>query len=144
MDREFKHVFYDKLTFIYLEMPKFNKTEEELDGLFEKWMFVLKNLYRLLDRPKALQERIFTQLFEQAEIAKYTPAERIQYENSVKVWRDNDNTVNTAYDKGFSVGEIKGKAEEKLNTAKRMKSDGLSADLIAKYTGLSIEEINQL
>ena len=144
MDKEFKQVFYDKLTFIYLEMPKFNKTEDELDGLFEKWMFVLKNLYRLLDRPKALQERVFTQLFEQAEIAKYTPEERIQYENSVKVWRDNDNTVNTAYDKGVAAGEVKGKAEEKLDTAKRMKADGMSADLIAKYTGLSVEEINQL
>ena len=144
MDKELKQVFYDKLTFIYLEMPKFNKMEDELDGLFEKWMFVLKNLYRLLDRPKALQERVFNRLFEQAEIAKYTPAERIQYENSVKVLRDNDNTVNTAYDKGVTAGEIKGKAEEKLKTAQRMKVDGMSADLIAKYTGLSIEEILKL
>ena len=50
-------VFYDKLTFIYLEMPKFNKPADELDGMFEKWLFVLKNLSRLLDRPAALQDR---------------------------------------------------------------------------------------
>ena len=56
-DQRTKEVFYDKLTFIYLEMPKFNKTEEELDGMFEKWLFVLRNLSRLLERPQALQER---------------------------------------------------------------------------------------
>ena len=55
-DQRTKEVFYDKLTFIYLEMPKFNKTEEELDGMFEKWLFVLRNLSRLLERPQALQE----------------------------------------------------------------------------------------
>ena len=32
-------IFYDKLTFIYLEMPKFNKTEDELLTMFDKWIF---------------------------------------------------------------------------------------------------------
>ena len=48
-DVQSKEVFYEKLTFIYLEMPKFNKREEELDGMFEKWLFVLRNLSRLMD-----------------------------------------------------------------------------------------------
>lgn len=39
LDVETKEVFYDKLTFIYLEMPKFNKSEDELNGMFEKWLF---------------------------------------------------------------------------------------------------------
>ena len=54
-DVEDNHVFYDKLTFVYLEMPKFNKKEEELETMFDKWMFALSNLARLLERPKALQ-----------------------------------------------------------------------------------------
>ena len=58
-DMEDNHVFYEKLTYVYLEMPKFSKTEEELETMFDKWMFALKNLYRLLERPKALQDRIF-------------------------------------------------------------------------------------
>ena len=64
IDKRTQKVFYDKLTFIYLEMPKFNKAEEELDDMFEKWLFVLRNLSRLMDRPKALQERVFKKLFE--------------------------------------------------------------------------------
>ena len=85
MDIHTKEVFYEKLTFVYLEMPKFNKREEELDGMFEKWLFVLRNLSRLMERPKALQERIFTKLFDAAEIAKFTKEQYEAYEDSLKV-----------------------------------------------------------
>lgn len=88
MDKRTKEVFYDKLTFIYLEMPKFNKQEEELNGMFEKWLFVLRNLSRLMERPRALQERIFTKLFEAAEIAQFTQQEFQAYEESLKIYRD--------------------------------------------------------
>ena len=72
MDTRTKDVFFDKLTFVYLEMPKFNKTESELETMFDKWLFVLRNLSRLMERPVALQERVFTRLFEAAEIAVRT------------------------------------------------------------------------
>ena len=86
MDTATKIVFFDKLTYIYLEMPKFNKTEDELETMFDKWLFVLRNLSRLFERPKALQERVFTKLFEQAEIARFSPEERRGYEDSVKAY----------------------------------------------------------
>ena len=88
MDVNTKKVFYDKLTFIYLELPKFTKTEHELETLFEKWVFVLKNLSRLLERPAALQERVFNRLFEAASIARFTPKQLREYEDSVKAYRD--------------------------------------------------------
>ena len=128
------------MTFIYLEMPKFNKTEDELDGIFEKWMFVLKNLYRLLDRPEALQEKVFTMLFETAEIARFTPEERWAYEESVKIFRDNTNVADFA----VSEAEKKGEAKEKLATAKRMKTMGLDIEIIAEATQLSKEQIEKL
>lgn len=131
-DVEDNHVFYDKLTFIYLEMPKFTKTEDELESMFDKWMFVLRNLSRLLERPKALQDRIFTKLFEQAEIARYSESERRQYEESKKVFWDNYSVLKTAEKKGV------------LKTARNMKAKGFSVDDIADITGLTIEEIETL
>ena len=100
MDVDDKHVFYDKLTFLYLEMPKFTKKEDELKTMYDKWLFVLHNLSRLMKRPAALQERIFTRLFDQAEIARYTPEERQDYEDSLKVYRDMKNVLDTAELKG--------------------------------------------
>ena len=171
-DVEDNHVFYDKLTFIYLEMPKFNKTEDELETMFDKWMFVLSNLSRLLERPKALQDRIFKKLFEQAEIAKYTQTERRRYEASLKEYWDYTSIMDTAYRKGEKKGEEKGmmkglkkgmkegmkkgleegmekgmekgKMEEKVENARKMKQLGASSDFISQVTGLSIEEINNI
>jgi len=134
------HVFYDKLTFVYLEMPKFNKTEDELETMFDKWLFVLRNLSRLFERPKALQEKVFKKLFEQAEIARFTPEERRIYEDSVKVYRDINNAINSAK----AEAKAEGKAEANVENARKMKADGMSEELIAKYTNLSIKEIETL
>ena len=136
LDVETKEVFYDKLTFIYLEMPKFNKSEDELSGMFEKWLFVLRNLSRLMERPKALQERIFTRLFEAAEIARFTKVEYDAYEESLKVYRDWQNTIAT--EKKIS------REEERKEIAKEMKADNEPVAKIMKYTKLTEEEINQL
>jgi predicted transposase/invertase (TIGR01784 family) len=114
-DVEDNHIFYDKLTFVYLEMPKFKKREDELETMFDKWMFALTNLSRLLERPKALQERIFTRLFEQAEVARFTPVEREEYVASKKDYWDLYSSIKTSFDKGkaegLAEGEAKGRAE---------------------------------
>ena len=160
MDVDDKHIFYNKLTYVYLEMPKFTKKEDELATMFDKWLYVLRNLSRLLERPAALQERVFTRLFEQAEIAKLTKEERDEYAESVKVYRDLINVVNTAERKGKKQGFAEGRAEglaegiEKglaegryaanVDNARKMKADGLPPELVAKYSGLSIDEVEQL
>ena len=147
-DVEDNHVFYDKLTFVYLEMPKFNKSEDELVTMFDKWMFALRNLSRLLERPQALQDRVFSRLFEQAEIARFTPKERQEYEDSKKEYWDYYSTMETAHKKGLAKGraegEAKGRAEGHMEDARRMKADNMPAEQIAKYTGLSIDEITEL
>lgn len=153
-------VFFDKLTYIYLEMPKFNKTEAELETHFDKWLYILKNLEKLNTRPKKLQEKIFSQLFEQAEIAQYTPAEFKQYEDSLKYYRDLKNTVDTAHYEGkiegMIEGEIKGKKEGIKEGIKEGKKEaqiesvikfynaGVAIDLIEQGTGLNVEEIQQI
>ena len=89
METETKEVFSDKLTYIYLEMPKFTKGVDQLKTRFNKWLYVLKNLHRLEEIPKVLQERIFKKLFSAAEVANYTPEEMNAYEESLKTLRDN-------------------------------------------------------
>lgn len=139
-----KQVFYDKLTFIYLEMPKFSKMETELVTRFDKWMFVLKNLPKLDRVPSALKEQIFLKLFEIAEISKLRPDEYKQYEASVNAYRDIFNIKNTYFEKGEIKGEIKGKMEGKMEVAKNALKERMAVEIIMKLTGLSKEEINNL
>ena len=84
----------------------------------------------------------FKKLFEQAEIAKYTNAERQQYEASLKEYWDYTSTMETAFRKGKKEGEKKGRQVEKTETARKMKSMGFDAETIAKITGLTVEEID--
>ena len=140
VDMRTKEVFYDKLTLIYLEMPKFNKEEHELETMFDKWMFVLRNLGNLMERPIALQERVFNRLFEAAEIARFNRRELVEYEDSLKAFRDWYSVMKTTLNKG----RAEGRAEEKAAIARQMKANNLPTEVIAKYTGLSPEEISKL
>lgn len=148
VDMGTQKVFYDKLTLIYLEMPKFNKSEQELETMFDKWMFVLRNLSSLMSRPVALQERVFTRLFEAAEIGRFSRKELIAYEDSLKVYRDWYSTLQTALLKGEKQGREQGlqegRKEMQKAIARQMKADGLSLETIANYTQLSVEEIKTL
>ena len=71
-DQETHRFFYDKIIFIYLEMPKFNKMLDELETRFDKWLYVIRNLSRLEWMPDKLRERIFEKLFEVTEISRFT------------------------------------------------------------------------
>ena len=148
MDIYTKEVFYDKLTFVYLEMPKFNKREDELVTMFDKWLFVLRNLASLLERPAALQERVFTRLFEAAEIAKFSKRELCEYEDSLKNFRDMYSVITTAEMKGEARGREEGRAEgelaERQKNAQRMKQKGYPLTDISEITGLSVKEIEGL
>ena len=132
-DVETKSVFYNKLTFIYLEMPKFNKTVDELVTRFDKWLYIIKNLNKLDRIPDKLREQIFDKLFLTAEIARFTPAQVLSYEDSLKYYRDLKNSLDTAR----GEGKIEGKFEIAIKALKK----GFSINDVIELTGLSEEEI---
>jgi predicted transposase/invertase (TIGR01784 family) len=124
------------LTYLYIELEKFKKTETELETMLDKWLFVLKNLSNLMSRPALLQERVFTKLFEAAEIAKFDSNELRSYEQSINAYRDIKNSLDSA--------KKEGKAEGIAETALKMKQKGLDINLISDITGLSKEDIELL
>lgn len=140
-DIETNKVFYDKLTFIYLEMPKFNKSIDELESRFDKWLYVIRNLNKLDRIPDKLREKLFIKLFEAAEIAKFTPDQIRSYEDSLKYYRDLKNSLDTAREEGEIKGKMEGKIEGKMEVARNLLLNGVHIDLISKTTGLSIDEI---
>ena len=137
-------VFYDKLEYIYVEISKFNKPLEELDTLYEKWLYALKNLYKLTQRPKELCDKVFDRLFEEAEIAKFTPQEMREYETSKMAYRDIKNSVDTAKREGLAEGIEIGMNQKAQDIAKNMLAMGLSAEQVAKATQLPLEIIKNL
>ncbi len=138
LDRSTGQVFYNKLTFIYLELPKFRKSVDELVTDFDKWCYLLRHLPELTDRPQRLQEKVFSKVFEIAEIAKYSPAEAAAYEDSLKIYRDLKNVIDTAFDEGKAEGKVEGIEEGKLQVAQRLVEIGMSTEQAAKIAGVPI------
>ena len=140
--------FYDKLTFIYFEMPKFNKTIDELDSHYDKWLYVLKNLHKLDRLPDKLKEKVFERVFEVAEIAKFSHEEYLSYEDSLKYYRDLKNSLDTAkeegHEEGWKKGLEKGKEERTSELVKSLLENGVSIEIISKSTGLTVEQIAKM
>ena len=132
-------LFYNKLTYLFVELPKFNKKEIEIKTHFEKWMYFLKNLENFDSIPTILQEEVFEEAFKVAEIANYTQDQRRQYESSLKSYRDNINVIETAREEGREEGGRK----KAFDIAQGL-IDILDDETIARKTGLSLEEVRHL
>jgi predicted transposase/invertase (TIGR01784 family) len=117
-------------------MPKFNKTLDELETRFDKWLYVIRNLNRLDRVPEKLREQIFDKLFEAAEIARFTQDQVRSYEDSLKYYRDLKNSLDTAREEG--------KIEGKIEIASKALKKGLSVKDIIDLTGLTEEEIERI
>ncbi|AUX17910.1 Rpn family recombination-promoting nuclease/putative transposase [Flavobacterium columnare] len=137
-------VFYDKLTYIYLEMPNFKKQETDLNSRLDKWLYFIKNLEDFQNIPTIFKDEVFTQAFEKAELANFGQWELDKYESSLKVYRDLKSIIDTAFDDGKMEGLEEGKIQGKIETAKSLKKLGISIEIIMQSTGLTQEEINKL
>ena len=133
------------LNFTFVELPKFDKKESELANLEDGLYFCLKHMGRLSRRPDRLDTAVFRKLFEVAEFVALPAEQRKKYIAKMTTERDIRNQIAYAREKGEEAGMAKGKAEgiaeAKLQMAKDLKANGVSVEIIAKCTGLSIETV---
>ncbi len=148
-------VFYDKLKFIYIELPKFQKPLEDLETHFEKWLFLFRHLSELETPPDNLQEGIFNQLFEIAEIAKFSTEEQRAYQNSLKYYRDLTNVVETSRQEGIEAGILIGREEGIVIGKEEGREEGIVEGIkslllkqlsrkLGEIPDISKQQINQL
>ena len=142
-DRETGQVFNPKFRQIYIELPRFNKEEEECETDFE-----LKHMDTLDRMPFKARKAIFERLERIGSMANLTPKQRAQYEAEWKMYNDYYNTLDFAVEKGMKKGMEEGLQEGlqkgKESTARNMKAEGITPLIIQKCTGLSLEEIERL
>jgi septal ring factor EnvC (AmiA/AmiB activator) len=117
MDVDRYRVFYEKLTFVTLQMPNFTKKEEELVSNFDKWLYVIKNLHKLDHIPEKIQERVFQKLFKVASYTALSKEEKVKYEDSLKYYNDLKNSLETAQQEGYQ--EAQAVYEAKLEEAQK-------------------------
>jgi len=131
MDIERYKVFYDKLTFVTLQMPNFSKKEHELESNFDKWLYVIKNLHKLDHIPERIQERVFQKLFKVASYTALSKEEKAKYEDSLKYYNDLKNSLDTAQQEGYQEAraEYEAKLEEeqkRTEQERKLKEEALA------------------
>ena len=152
-------IFSDKLRFIYLSLPFFNKSEEECESGFEKWIYVLK--YMEMDEvfknlPLAEQKKMLDHLAKLADVRCLSSEEQEKYDESIKAVDDYYSGLYGSYvegeEKGIAKGIAKGRAEgraegelsKSLTIARNLLAMGMSLPQIVKATGLNEEQLKQL
>lgn len=153
---DYCRVFYDKLAYIFIEMPKFYKKETELNSRLDKWLYFLKHLEDFDNIPSIFNEPVFLNSFQKAELANFNLKERDAYEESLKNYRDMKGVIETAFsdgkksgvqegigigiEKGIDIGELK----KASRIAKNCMEFGFTDEKIQEITELTIDEIKEL
>ncbi len=125
-------LFFDKLHFKFLQMPLFNKTENQLVTKFDKWCYFLKNLEDLDNIPAILNEEIFQKAFETAEFAAMTEKQQVAYQESLIHYSDMKNIIDTAVE------------DMRIGIAENLIKLELSDKDIAGATSLTVQEVQEI
>jgi len=139
-----QEVFYDKLSYYYLEMPKFKKSEEELSNHLEYWLYTLNNMYKLNQVPEVLKkDKLIHQAFDISEFLALSKDKQFAYQQDLKTRLDYKNVMDYAKECAKEEGKKEGQKEERVEIAKKL-LDILDMETIALKTGLSIEDIKKI
>lgn len=151
MDMQKRELFSDKVRLIYLQLPLFQKEAEACETDFERWIYVLKNMETLNRLPFAAQNSVFQKLASITDVAALNKQERRIYDESLRRYRDTMIVMEGQRMEGHTKGHAEGLAEglakgrrDLLDTARRLKAEGLALSLIAKATQLPESEIEAL
>ena len=144
-------MFSDKLRFIYLSLPFFDKSEEECETGFEKWIYVLK--YMEMDEvfknlPLAEQKKMLDHLAKLPDVRYLSSEEQEKYDESIKAVDDYYSGLYGSYvegeEKGIAKGRAEGELSKSLTIARNLLAMGMSLPQIVKATGLNEEQLKQL
>ena len=141
-------IFSDKLRFINLSLPFFDKSEEECETGFEKWIYVLKYMEVLERLPFTAQKKIFNHLAKLADVRCLSSEEQEKYDESIKAVDDYYSGLYGSYvegeEKGIAKGRAEGELSKSLTIARNLLAMGMTLPQIMKATGLNEEQLKQL
>lgn len=142
--KETRTTFYDKLTFIFLELPNFAKKDTEIETDVDRWFWLLNNLSRADKIPAFMNKGIFSKVFKISEVSKLKKEEKMAYEASLQDKWVLENVLSLVEEKAVAKEREKAEAD-KLDTARAIKEMGVLTDAqIAEKFKLTLEVIEIL
>lgn len=119
-------------------------TEAECMDIFDCWIYIVKNMNMFEQIPFSEKYPVFRKLAEIGDLRKLSREELELYDEDIKNMRDIYATRKFDEKRGMEIGMAKGMEKEKLATARRLLSMGLSDEQVSTATELPLEEIQKL
>ena len=127
--------------YYFLQIDGFNKKPEELVDKTEKWLYLLRSSKELKEIPEAFgEDESFETYFSASERASFTAEEEARYLDDMVTQRDIDNSRRQAEARAREEGAL----QAKLETARKLKAEGLDVEMISRCTGLSRDQVEAL
>ena len=138
--------------YIFIELPRFSAQADQCISELEKWVFSMRNMHKLKDKPSNFNENSLTRLYDLSKFANFDTNEYQLYKNSLMFVSDYKNTIEYAKEEGREIGRAEGRAEgreegremERIAIVKKMLASGMTAEQISELTQIPIEQIKQL
>ena len=162
-DRDTGKIVNPHLRQIYLQFPYFTKDLSDCHTLYDKLIYALKNMSNWNRMPDALKEQVFEHLARLAAVADLSEENRIAYDKALDRYRVNqiveederrkneemrrkaaEEGLKEGMKEGMKAGLEKGEQKKQIEIARKMREDGISIDIIIKYTGLQSSDIENL
>jgi predicted transposase/invertase (TIGR01784 family) len=156
IEREFLLKYSDDIELIFVELPKFNKQENELTNITDKWLYFIKHAGELNFIPQSFTEPQLREAFDIANTAALSEEKlemQFKRHDFIRIQRSlieglakEEEALAKAEEEAKKAREAlaQGIAQEKHEIAQNMLRDQQPVDMISKYTGLSSKEIEQL
>ena len=130
--------YSDDIELIFIELPKFSKTEEELENITDQWIYFIKNAGSLEYIPKNMDNCIVEALKSVNEASMSKNELETQHKRKEFIYIQKS-SIELAKEQGIEQGKI----QEKIEIAKNL-LDVLDDETIAQKTGLSEDKIRKL
>lgn len=142
----------EDMSYVFIELPKFSKREEELETIQDKWLYFFSNWNKSNQVPPKIQEKELIEAYHSMEEYNWNEAEREAYikANIALVdefearKKEREEGIQIGIEQGVEIGIERGVEQGVRETAKKMLEEGIDKAIIMKITALPIEELDML
>ena len=135
-DIETSENFISDIEFNFIELPKFNKKEDELTSIIVQWVYFIKNAEDLQIIPESVKDQGLKNAYEDADRHNWTKEELEEYDKVFMREQDDRGRVSFALRTGIT--------KVQKDIARNLFKPGLSNADISKSTGLTLSGVIKL
>lgn len=140
------------MRYVFIQLPAFNKKEEECETPLDEWIYILKNMKNMDKMPFTTHREVFERLARVTNYEALSEPERERYDYDLKMARDYNAEMSYArteghkigYDEGMQQGMQQGTFNTYRGVIDKMAGMGMNDDEIAKMIPIGVAEIRSI